>query len=136
MRQTSPSIRPFVVTAGMSAYCWSDREAVLTLKMASADDHELQCEVRYAASAEAWNDLAVSVNGHPVALSSQSGAPPGQIVAPIPGQWLGQSPGQVQLGFRVAHTVRPSDRDPQNPDTRRLGIALSRVRLVPVTPRR
>jgi hypothetical protein len=115
-------------------YCWTDRDAALTLKLASAGDHELHCDVKYAASGDAWADLAVSVNGHPVALTSKPDVPPGRITARIPGHWLGQSPGQVSIGFRVAHTVRPSDLDSNNPDTRRLGIALSRVRLVPASP--
>jgi hypothetical protein len=115
-------------------YCWADRDAALTLKLASAGDHVLHCEVKYAASSEAWTDLALSVNGHPVVLTSKPEVPPGRITAHIPGHWLSQGPGRVSIGFRVAHTVRPSDQDPDNPDTRRLGIALSRVRLVPALP--
>lgn len=111
-------------------FCWTDWDAALNLKLNSAGGHELQCEVRYAASEQAWSDLAVSVNGHPVAWTFKPAAPPGQIAARIPGAWLGQSPGQVSIGFRVAHTVRPSDLDSNNPDTRRLGVALSRVRFV------
>jgi len=49
-------------------YCWTDRDAALTLKSASVVDHVPYCEVKYAASGEAWTDLALSVNGHPVVL--------------------------------------------------------------------
>jgi len=115
-------------------YCWANRDAALTLKLASVGDHVLDCEVKYVASSEAWTDLAVSVNGHPVVLTSKPEVPPGRIAAHIPGHWLSQRPDQVCIGFRVAHTVRPSDQDPSNPDTRRLGIALSRVRLIPALP--
>lgn len=111
-------------------FCWTDWDASITLKLSSAGEHELRCNVRYVASAEAWRDLAISVNGHPVAVASRPGVPPGWIAAPIPREWL-HSP-EVNIGFRVAHTVRPSDRDPENPDTRRLGIALSRIQVVPV----
>ena len=111
-------------------YCWTDSDAVLRLKVAAGGDHELQCEVKYAASADAWTDLAVSINGHPVTLTSKPQSPPGWIKARIPGQWLVSSSGEVLIGFRVAQTVRPSDLDSDNPDTRRLGVALSRIRLV------
>jgi len=113
-------------------FCWTDREAQLTLGLASSGDHELQCEVMYAASAETWADLAVSVDGHPVTLTAKPEAPPGRMTARIPGDLLGRLPGQAVIGFHLTHTIRPCDSDPNNPDTRRLGIALSRVRLVRV----
>jgi Sulfotransferase family len=115
-------------------YCWTDRAAALTLKLGSAGEHELQCDVKYAASRDAWMDLTVSVNGHPVALTSKPEIPAGRISARIPADWLCQTPGRVCIGFNVAHTVRPSDNDSNNPDTRQLGVALSRVRLVPASP--
>lgn len=111
-------------------YCWTDSDAVLALKAASGGDHELQCEVKYAASSEAWSDLKVSVNGHPVTLISRPQFPPGWIKARIPSQWLVSSSDGISIGFHVARTVRPSDLDSNSPDTRRLGIALSRIRLV------
>jgi hypothetical protein len=115
-------------------YCWANQDAALILKLSSAGDHVLDCEVKCVASSEAWTDLAVSVNGHSVVFTSKPEVPPGRITAHIPGHWLSQRPGQVCIGFRVAHTIRPSDQDSNNPDTRHLGIALSRVRLVPALP--
>jgi hypothetical protein len=111
-------------------FCWTDREASLTLRLESAGDHRLECAVEHASCAEAWADLAVTVNGQPVTLSEKPAAPPGPIRAQIDGASLARSPGQVTIGFRVPKTIRPSDGDPGNPDTRRLGIALSRIRLI------
>jgi hypothetical protein len=114
-------------------FCWTDEDAALGLRLASVGEHELHCDVRYAASSDAWKDFAVTVNGHLAVLISKPEVPPGRITARIPGSWLAQSPGHVSIGFRSAHTVRPSDRDANNPDTRRLGIALSRIQLAPVS---
>jgi hypothetical protein len=118
--------------SGGTWFCWTDREAALNLDLASAGDHELRCEVTHAASPAAWADLTVSVNGHPVELTARAPAPPGEITARIPGNWLGSPPGPSCIVFRVTGTVRPSDRDSGNPDSRRLGVALSRIQLVPV----
>ena len=112
-------------------FCWMDQEARLNLDLRSSGDHRLECMVEHAACAEAWAGLAVTVNGHPVELGEKPAAAPGRISARIPGDWLGPVPGPVSIGFRVGRTIRPSDHDPGNPDTRRLGIALSRVRLAP-----
>lgn len=111
-------------------FCWTDREALMTLQFRSPGDHRLDCMVEHAACAEAWADLAVSVNGFRVALTEKPSAPPGRIAAHIPGDWLGPSPGPVTIGFRVTQTVCPSERDPGNSDARRLGVALSHIRLV------
>jgi hypothetical protein len=113
--------------------CWSAGEAALTLSLSTAGDHALVCDVAHAASAEAWASLAVSVNGHDAPLTEKPPAPPGRISAQITGRWLADTPGPIEVGFRVAHTVRPCDRDPANPDTRRLGVAVSRIRLVPAS---
>jgi hypothetical protein len=112
-------------------FCWTDRDASLTLRLESTGDHRLECMVEHASCAEAWAGLAVTVNGQPVTLSEKPAAPPGRISAQVDGAWLDRSPDHVAIGFRVPKTIRPSDADPGNPDTRRLGIALSRVRLIP-----
>ena len=111
-------------------FCWTNEQAALTMNVAAKGDHELRCEVRQAASLGAWTDLAVSVNGHPVALAARTTAPPAEVTARVPGAWLGSQ--LATVAFRVADTVRPCDHDPGNPDTRCLGLAFSRIRLVPV----
>jgi hypothetical protein len=56
--------------------------------------------------------------------------PTERLAARIPGDRFGRSPGQVSIGFQLTRTIRPCDSDSNNPDTQRLGIALSRIRLV------
>jgi hypothetical protein len=116
--------------AAGTSFCWTDREATLTLRLDATGDHRLECMVEHASCAEAWAELAVSVNGHPVTLDPTSAAPPGWISARVDGAWLAASPGQATIGFRVPRTIRPSDGNPANPDTRHLGVALSRIRLI------
>lgn len=112
-------------------FCWSDREAALNLSLSSSGDHELHCDFRYAASPHAWAGLRITINGHPVTLTSKSESLPGRASALIPSAWIAESPRHVRITFYVEHTVRPSELDPNNPDTRRLGIAVSAVHLVP-----
>ena len=116
-------------------FCWTDREAAITLRLTCAGDHELNCELKYAASAEALSGVAVRVNGHAAALTSKPEVLPGWITARIPRDWLAHSPREVCIEFQVAHTVRPSVRDSSNPDTRRLGIAVSCIRFIAIGAR-
>jgi hypothetical protein len=112
-------------------YCWMDREATLHLSLEGGGDHTLHCHVAHVASAEAWQGLEVCVNDQPVELSARVACPPTSVVARVPAELLAVVPGRVRLGFRVPQTVCPWERDPANPDRRRLGVALSRVQLLP-----
>jgi 4-hydroxybenzoate polyprenyltransferase len=112
-------------------YCWTDQEASLHLRLSGTGDHNLHLQVEHAACVEAWLGLSVSINGCPVELTARQGAPPGPVAARVPAHLLSNSPGRVLLTLRVPRTVRPLDGDPGNPDSRRLGVALSRVQLTP-----
>jgi hypothetical protein len=112
-------------------YCWTDQEAVLHLGLKTTGDHTLECAVDHAACLEAWQGLEITVNGSPVGLTSKPDGPPGIVVARVPEPLLGDPPGPVRVGLRVPRTVCPNSNDPSNPDARRLGVAVSRVRLRP-----
>jgi 4-hydroxybenzoate polyprenyltransferase len=112
-------------------YCWTGQHALLRLALASSGDHTLRLQVDHAACPEAWRGLEVCVNGRPVKLASRGASPPASVVAEVPALLLADSTGRVEIGLRVPQTVCPAERDPDNPDSRRLGIALSRLQLVP-----
>jgi hypothetical protein len=116
-------------------YCWMGEQAALKLALTSGGDHRLRLNVEYAAGPEAWRGLEVRVNGHPVTLTREQPVPPSAVVAEVPGRLLSVSPEIVEIDLRVPRTVCPSDADRDNPDSRQLGLALSRVRLQPCPSR-
>jgi hypothetical protein len=110
-------------------YCWSGQEAKLHLALNTDGPHVLRFWIDHAASEQALHGLEVRVNGTRLsALPSKAGQ-----------QWVVETlvpeetirPPIVRIEFRVPHTVRPSQLDPLNPDTRQLGVALSRLQLRP-----
>jgi hypothetical protein len=111
-------------------YCWSDQLATLHLALDTAGSHVLRFWVDYAASREALHGLEVRVNGVPVGSVPTETGDRFLVETRVPAAAVSASAGRVCIEFRVPHTVRPSDRDPKNPDTRRLGIALSRLQLL------
>ena len=112
-------------------YCWSAGEATLFLSLATRGSHILRCRLLHVASSEAQDGLEATVNGVPVLVEVSHKTGSLWIEAPVPAHALENARGQVCIAFRVPGLVRPSDRDSANPDTRHLGIALSRVQLLP-----
>jgi hypothetical protein len=111
-------------------YCWSDQVATLHLALDSTGPHILRFWVDHAASLEALHLLQVRVNGRLVSLMPTEAGCGFLVEARVPAEAFHHAPvGHVCVEFRVPQTVRPSDRDPTNPDTRRLGIALSRLQM-------
>lgn len=113
-------------------YCWCGDEATLQLSLKTAGPHILRCFVPHAASLEALQGMQSSVNGSPVALRPSRDGSLHWVEADVAADVIGAS-GRVCIRFQVSQTVRPSDLDPTNPDTRRLGIALGSLQLRPTS---
>ncbi|HWE72431.1 MAG TPA: sulfotransferase family 2 domain-containing protein [Stellaceae bacterium] len=117
--------------AGDGWYCWSDQEATLHLALTTSGPHLLRFWVEHAASSEALQCLEVQVNGTAVSFRAVQMGARVLMEARVSAEALCAPADHVCIAFRVLHTVRPSDRNPMNPDIRRLGIALSRLQLQP-----
>lgn len=112
-------------------FCWLGREAWLDLKLEEASEHRLEIHIAHVLRPESLDGLQVRVNGQLVATRFQ-GDGARIIEAAIPAVIVGANPGCVRVTFTMGEAVRPCDLVPGNPDTRVLGVALERVRLLPL----
>lgn len=113
-------------------FCWMGIQAELHLKLVTRGPHFLSLQVEHAASSLAWKGLEVKINDEPVSLIRQSRKTPATVSANVPAHLLDRSPGHVRVGLKVPQTVCPCEADSCNPDSRNLGIALSRLQLQPL----
>src|SRR5204862_3098446 len=97
-------------------YCWSHQLATLHLALTTTGAHLLRFWVDHAASFEALHSLETRVNGCLVSLLATATGLGFLIEAKVPPHAFATSRGRVCIEFRVPDTVRPSDRDPTNPD--------------------
>jgi hypothetical protein len=110
-------------------YCWSGEEARLYLALNTTGPHVLRLWIDHAASEQALHGLEACVNGIPLSFVPAAAGRRWLVEALVPPEAI--TAGRVCIEFHVPHTLRPSDGDPLNPDTRRLGVALSRLKLQP-----
>jgi hypothetical protein len=75
--------------------------------------------------------LRLEVGGRPVAARVPAGGLPAVVEAAVPAAALGGAPGPVEVVLRPGRTARPCDLDPASGDRRTLGVAVSRVELLP-----
>jgi hypothetical protein len=111
-------------------YCWCGQDARLHLALSTTGSHVLRFWIDYAASEQALHGLEARVNGIPLSFVPAAAGRRWLVEALVPPEAV--VAGRICIEFHVPHTLRPSDRDLLNPDTRRLGIALSRLQLRPL----
>lgn len=112
-------------------YCWTGQEAKLHLALNTTGSHVLRFWIDHAASEQALHGLEVWLNGIRLSALPVKTGRQWVVEASVPAEAI--RPPLICIKFRVPHTVRPSQLDALNPDTRQLGIALSRLQLRPLS---
>jgi glycosyltransferase involved in cell wall biosynthesis len=114
------------------AYRWTSG-AIATFEVALSADRDLALEVELVAgvSPEVVASLQILADGEPLAQTVEHQAEGlARLSATVPREILCRSTPRTRFDFRVARTIRPSD-DGVSDDTRRLGVAISRLCLRP-----
>jgi hypothetical protein len=116
---------------------WTGPGIQSSLDFALSSDNDLMIRFRIlmGITPEVLNSLRLRVNGEPIPLRKtrdETGAFvfEGRIFRAI----LAKGKGPMRLLFEVAHTVAPSAIDPDNQDSRQLGVLFNRIEITPATP--
>lgn len=116
-----------------SSFCWMgpQRESWLELQLASEKASQFRCVIRHAPAPHLLEYLQVFVNDQPLNIKRED-SPSGQVLScRIPGKLMKGRNKRVRFTFRVPETVRWCDLNPQAKDTRRIGVAVGPLSLVP-----
>jgi Sulfotransferase family len=112
-------------------FCWLGREAWLDLKPEGTGERLLEAHIAHVLRPALLDGLEVRVNGRRVATRYRNGSASRVIEAAVPAPLVAADPHRVRLAFTMREAVRPCDLVPGNPDTRPLGVAFDRIRLIP-----
>ncbi len=115
--------------------CWMgvSLNASLHLCLSQSSASRLSCGIVCGADTAILQSLQLSVNHQPVPSTLLFDGTRTWIEADVPGGILQRLENRVVVGFHISHTLRPSDRDSENPDRRTLGVAFDSVSLTPGT---
>ena len=113
-----------------SWFAWTGSHARLELTTELAGAALLRVHVEHLVRAEALDGLQMRVNGCPAKWHTTGRQAPLVLEARVPAEALAR-PGRVTLEFQLAKTFRPRDVHAGSHDDRSLGIAVSRIELVP-----
>lgn len=118
---------------GDGCICWMGAEmsAWVDLQLSKPVQSTLSCHIAYVLSPQILESVQVCVNGHTVSMQLTSEGQEHVLRGDVPAEWLCPNNGRVRVMFTVGHTIRPCDVNPNHPDRRPLGIALSRLALTP-----
>lgn len=118
--------------------CWTgvERVATLNLRLETDGPHFFEGTLASYLEQDVLEGLEIELNGVPLDLERRvttEGVRLAGTIASIRREGRERSrPGVVQLCFRVPRLLRPCDVDPASSDDRRLGVAVSGIRLTPV----
>ncbi len=104
----------------------------LDLDWKQPGDGLLRCQILYAIAPHVLESLQIRVNGHPIPLLWQNNSHLVEVEGRVPAEVFQQTQGWARVSFHVAETLRFCDLQPTSNDTRQLGLAISRISLVPV----
>lgn len=109
--------------------------STLDLALAHGQDLILRGHVLAALRDEILFGLEVTINGHPIALTYHPAKQGGgfEFEGIIPSAVIPRNRYFSTLVFSVPETIPPRELDPQNPDTRPLGVALSWLDISPTS---
>lgn len=113
-------------------FCWMGRGAWLDLGLEAGGDRRLELHVAHVLGTRRLDGLQVRVNEQPVAIRVRGEGAGAVVEATVPAPLLADTP-RVRLALTVREATRPCDLVPGNPDTRLLGVAFDRIRLVPIS---
>jgi hypothetical protein len=112
-------------------FCWLGQRAWLDLRHEGEGDRVLEVHVAHILRPPLLDGLQVAVNGRRLPTRIRCHDRMSIIEAAVPSSLVNADRDRLRVSFTLAETIRPCDLVPGNPDTRALGVALSRVRLVP-----
>lgn len=110
---------------------WTGPATSSSVRLPLAADRDLQLRFRVVntLAPELLPTLRVTVNGTDIDLQFEADEDParGWYLATVPSTVLARGARGALLVFHVGRTVTPRETDPQNPDERQLGVAISEV---------
>src|SRR5262249_37530106 len=92
--------------------------------------HTFRCHVRVAIAEDVLTGMEAWIDDEQLKLAWRPADPGVEVTAPIRATLL-QERRPVRLTIRVPRTMRGCDRYSSSTDTRRLGLAISRIGLIP-----
>jgi glycosyltransferase involved in cell wall biosynthesis len=121
-----------------TTFAWmAGQSATVCIELVPGNDYAVECSVLEPPVPGILDTLALSVNGHEVALTSRHERTHGYLFqGNIPAVCLAGVNGLVCLMFTVGRTFCPHAHDSANGDERTLGLAFDWLRIVPARRRR
>lgn len=115
---------------------WSgpEKDSWLDLAPLGGGEGRLQCRILHAISGTVLESLKVRVNDEPIALSWRQEGRHVVVEGDVPAPVLARQRDRVRVGIHLSQVERLSDRDPANADHRQLGIAFTRIAVMPEKP--
>lgn len=111
---------------------WTEQlEATLDFRLDTAGPHRLECRLEHVLAPRVLEGLRIFVDRTQLSWRSVRRGEETWLCASVPEEALPARHGRARVRFVVGETVCPADISPGTADGRRLGIALSRVRLRP-----
>lgn len=119
---------------GATWFRWTgpEKDSWLDLAWRGIGPGRLRCRVLHAMSPAILRSLQIHVNGQPVALRFHAQEPGCEVEAFVADKLLQAGQGRVRISFHVNGTRRPCDCQPNNTDTRSLGLAIGDPSLAPL----
>ncbi|MCU0464534.1 MAG: sulfotransferase family protein, partial [Anaerolineae bacterium] len=107
--------------------------STLDLALAHGQDLTLRCHVLAALQDDILYALQISVNGHPIALTYHPATMGGgfEVEGVIPSTAIPQNRYFSAITFSIPYTISPHDLNPQDEDSRQLGVALAWLEVSP-----
>ncbi len=114
--------------------CWNGYEPVADLELSinSGGDSQLECRVEKILHPRVLDGLQLRIGETPLDWQMEHRQEHFLLKARVSRHSLPLPGGRIRLVFDTPHTVRPCDIAPGNPDSRRLGVAVSGIRLRPI----
>ena len=112
-------------------FCWLGQRAWIDLKPEGSGERVLEVHIAHVLQPRLLAGLQIEVNGRRLLTRVRGVGKSRLLEAVVPTSVIEADANRVRVAFALRETVRPCDLVPANPDTRALGVALSRIRLMP-----
>lgn len=110
--------------------CWSAAPTTtLSLQAATKSPRRLQCLLSHVISKDALDGLTITLNAEPLPLRKRAAEAGILVESDVPARAWTTGVGRANLTFECPAMGSPRDLDARSPDVRRLGFALTRLRL-------
>ena len=119
--------------ANGAGFCWSGpgTKAVLELALPTAGAHRLEIGIHAILDPLLLAGLTIRVNHRDIDVTVDT-QPSMRVLRTVPAPAIDAAHGLARIELELERTIRPCDIVAASPDRRALGIAVSRVRLVPI----